>query len=180
MKRFLTICSLAAAFLCLAQNASAQYTYPISRSGANLVDDNGNKLSDAQIVEAVGADIYTQTVVGARKQVKAGRGLIWGGVAGMVAGTAGVVAGMVMVNKNAHYDSNKQLIYDNKEKAMTGAALYLLGGVVAGVGSLAVDFGIPLAIIGSKRLNWVADQANAEVSYNFGLTPSGVGFALNF
>jgi hypothetical protein len=63
-----------------------------------------------------------------------------------------------------------------------GTAIVLVGGFVAGLGSLAFDIGMPLYFIGRGRLNWVADQATNAVSYNykFGLTPNGVGFAMNF
>lgn len=50
------------------------------------------------------------------------------------------------------------------------------------MGGVLLDIGIPLSIIGKKRLDWVADDYNARkgLTYQIGATPSGVGFALNF
>ena len=82
MRKIAILCGLVAAFLCIAQSANAQY----ARKGANLVDQNKVVLSDQALIMLVGNDIYEQTVIGARKQYKAGNGLIWGGVAGIAAG----------------------------------------------------------------------------------------------
>lgn len=180
MKKLLILCGLVAVSLCLAQNASAQYAGPIARKGVNLVDRSGNVIPDQALMDIVGADVYNETVVGARKQMKAGRALIWGGAAGMLVGTAGMVAGTVLIANNAHLDSHGELVYDNDDKAATGAGIYLVGAVLMGAGAIALDAGIPLAIIGKKRLNWVADHTNGVVTYQVGATPHGVGFALNF
>ena len=77
--RFAFFCGLVAALLCLTQNANAQY----ARKGADLVSQNGFTLSDPEIISIVGNDVFDQTVIGARKQYKAGKGLITGGVLGM-------------------------------------------------------------------------------------------------
>jgi hypothetical protein len=180
MKKLLILCGLVAACLCLAQTASAQYAGPIVRKGVNLVDRNGNVIPDGALMDIVGADVYSKTVVGARKQMKAGRALIWSGAAGMLVGTAGMVAGTVLIANNAHIGSNGKMVYDNEDKAAAGAGIYLAGGLLLGAGAIALDAGIPLAIIGKKRLNWVADHTNGVVSYNIGATPNGVGIALNF
>jgi hypothetical protein len=175
MKNIAIVCGFVAALLCLgAQNASAQYAFPIVRKGADLVDRSGAVLTDSQIVEIVGSDVYTKTVVDARKQVKAGRGLIWGGAGGMVVGAAACITGVVLANNV--YDVKGELMKDQ------GTALALVGGAVAGLGALAFDIGMPLYFIGRDRLNWVAEQATNSVSYNYkiGLTPDGVGFAMYF
>lgn len=172
MKKFAIVCGFVAALLCFsAQNASAQYASPIVRKGADLVDRNGVELTESQIIEIVGADVYNQTVAGAHKQVKTGRGLIWGGAAGMAAGAAVTVTGVVLANTP----------HDGVKKDH-GIAIAALGGAVAGLGSLALGIGMPFYFIGRGRLNWVANQATNAVSYNykFGLTPNGVGFAMNF
>jgi len=98
----------------------------------------------------------------------------------MLVGTAGMVAGTVLIANNAHIDSHGKMVYDNEDKAATGAGIYLAGGLLLGAGAIALDAGIPLAIIGKKRLNWVANNTNGVVSYNIGATPNGVGIALNF
>jgi hypothetical protein len=175
MKKIAIVCGFVAALLCFgAQNASAQYVSPIVRKGADLVDGNGAGLTDSQIVEIVGTDVFTNTVVGARKQVKAGRGLIWGGAGGMAVGAAACITGVVLANNV--YDVKGELMKDQ------GTAIALVGGVVAGLGALAFDMGMPLYYIGRERLNWVAEQATKTVSFNYkiGLTPNGVGFAMNF
>ena len=92
----------------------------------------------------------------------------------MAAGAAACITGVVLANTVR--DVKGELMKDQ------GTAIALVGGVVASLGSLAFDIGMPLYFIGRSRLNWVADQATNAVSYNykFGLTPNGVGFAMNF
>ena len=82
--RFSIFCGLVAAFLCLAQSANAQY----ARKGADLVNQNGVVLSDQDIIDLVGGNIFDETVIGARKQYKAGKSLITGGLVGSM-GNAG-------------------------------------------------------------------------------------------
>ena len=59
-----------------------------------------------------------------------------------------------------------------------------LGSVAAlSLGSAALTAGIPLKVIGKKRLDWVAEEANrvsGNVTLNVGATPNGFGIALNF
>ncbi len=58
-----------------------------------------------------------------------------------------------------------------------------LGGLLLELtGSAALDAGIPLAIIGKKRLDWVADNYNGGVNltYHVGATPNGFGLTLRF
>ena len=182
MKKFTLFCGLVAACLCLAQNANAQYAGPIHRSGAYLADMRGNILSDHEVLNLIGEQIYDETYVGAVKQKKAGKTMIWTGLLGTGVGLAGVVAGSMMVAENAHKDSGNNVVYDNEDKAKTGAMLLAGGYVLSAVGGVLLDIGIPVSIIGKKRLNWVADDYNARkgLTYQIGATPSGVGFALNF
>jgi hypothetical protein len=82
------------------------------------------------------------------------------------------------VNQNSSQEDIQKALQDNP-----GAAGMVLGGtLLMAVGGIALDAGIPIAIIGKKRLNWVADDYNARkgLTYQIGATPSGVGFALNF
>ena len=182
MKKFALFCGLVAACLCLAQNANAQYAGPIHRSGAYLADMRGNILSDHEVLNLIGEQIYDETYVGASKQRKTGKTLIWTGLIGAGAGVAGAFVGAKMVAENAHQDSAGNLVYDNEEKAKTGAAILAGGYVLSAVGGVLLDIGIPLSIIGKKRLNWVADDYNARkgLTYQIGATPNGIGFALNF
>ena len=182
MKKFALFCGLVAALLCLAQNASAQYAGPIHRNGAYLADARGNILSNPEVLTLVGEQVYNETYVGAVKQWKTGRTLLWTGLIGTGAGIAGVFVGAKMVAENAHQDGAGNMVYDNEDKAKTGAAILAGGYVLSAVGGVLLDIGIPLSIIGKKRLNWVADDYNARkgLTYQIGATPSGVGFALNF
>ena len=67
MKRVLIISGIIAAFLCLAQNANAQYAGPIHRQGAHLADMRGNVLTDHEAVGALGPGTpSTALVVGGR------------------------------------------------------------------------------------------------------------------
>ena len=99
MRKALILCGLVAALMCLAQNANAQY----ARKGANIVDQKGAVLSDQELISIVGNDIYEQTVIGARKQFKAGKKLITGGIIGIGVGFAGLVAAAVKM-QDAGYD----------------------------------------------------------------------------
>jgi hypothetical protein len=172
MKKVLILCGFIAAFLCLAQNANAQY----ARKGANLVDMNKTVLSDQAIINLVGNDVYEQTVIGARKQFKAGNGLIIGGIVGMGAGLAGaVLTGKTIADRG----------YSDLETAMSNdgaiAAMYIGSSALASLGATAFSGGIVLKTIGKKRLNWVADHANGvAMTYHVGATPNGLGVTLQF
>ncbi len=159
MKRFLILCGLVAALMCLAQNANAQY----ARKGANIVDPQGKVLSDKSLAELVGNDIYEQTVIGARKQFKAGKKLITGGIIGIGVGFAGVVAAAVKM-QDAGYEGDWEAAIENDPSV---AGLYLLGAGATSLGCSAVSAGIVLKTIGKKRLNWVADQCGVGIALNF-------------
>ncbi|MBP5218564.1 MAG: hypothetical protein J6Z47_06415 [Bacteroidales bacterium] len=159
MKRFLILCGLVAALMCLAQNANAQY----ARKGANIVDPQGKVLSDKALVDLVGNDIYEQTVIGARKQFKAGKKLIAGGIVGIGVGFAGIVAAAVKM-QDAGYEGDWEAAMENDPSV---AGLYLLGAGATSLGCSAVSAGIVLKTIGKKRLNWVAGQCGVGIALNF-------------
>lgn len=174
MKRFAILCGLVAAFLCLAQNANAQY----ARKGADLVDQNKVVLSDQDIINLVGNDVFDQTVVGARKQYKAGKGLITGGIIGIGAGLAGAFITGYKAGKAGYNDLETALSNDGSI-----AAMYLASTAAASLGGAALSGGIILKTIGKKRLDWVSEEANrvsGNVSLNVGATPHGMGIVLNF
>lgn len=178
MKRFAIICGIIAACLCVSFNASAQYVNgPVQRKGANFVDKNGNKLSDQQLIELVGNDVFDQTVVGARKQFKAGKKLIWGGVAGIGAGLVCAALTGMKINDSGYADTETAI-----ENDASIAALYLGSTALLSAGGSAASAGIVLKTIGKKRLNWVEGEANAAKNYsvNFGAAPSGIGLTLTF
>jgi hypothetical protein len=103
--RFAFFCGIVAALLCLTQNANAQY----ARKGADLVSQNGVVLSDQDIVNLVGSDVFEQTVVGARKQYKAGKSLITGGIIGIGAGLAGAFVTGYKAGKAGYNDMQTSL-----------------------------------------------------------------------
>jgi hypothetical protein len=181
MKRIAILCGLIAALLCLTQNASAQY----ARKGANIVDKNGYVLSDSQLINVVGQNVFDQTVVGARKQYKSGKRLIWGGIVGIAAGFAGTVYSIVKLNDAGYTDvdltsyEDLKVILDNDPSI---AHMYLGSSALMSVGGTAFTAGVVLKTIGKKRLNWVEDQANAARGYslNVGTTRNGLGLYLTF
>lgn len=178
MKRFAILCGIIAAFLCIAQSANAQYV----RKGANIVDQTGYVLSDAQLINLVGEDTYEQTVVGARKQYKAGNGLIWGGIAGVGAGMVCAVLMGVKMGEAGYSEINSKNLKEILEKDPSIGALYVGSSALMSIGGTAFNAGIVLKTIGKKRLNWVGDQANAAKGYslNVGATPNGMGLYMNF
>lgn len=164
MKQFAILCSLVAAFLCFAQNANAQY----AQKRAQIVDKNGLALSDREIVNLVGSDVYQQTVIGARKQYKTGKKLINVGIIGLSAGMAGVVAANLLAD-----ELDDELL----------ATIWMGSGAAMAVGGTTMAIGIPLRIIGNKRLDWVCKECNkasGNVTLNFGNTRNGAGIFLSF
>lgn len=194
MKRFALLCGLVVALLCLTQNAKAQYVPQIHRDGAGFVDDRGTALTDREIIDLVGEDIYFDTVVGARKQYTAGRKLIVGGLIGLGAGYLSTTIGTYTLVANSedavrsrqynndNYPDRYEYDSDSYEAAIGG--LMVLGGVMAMfAGAVALDAGIPLKIIGQSRLNWVENDYNdraRDFSLEFGAAPSGIGLTLRF
>lgn len=182
MKKVLIISGLLAAFLCLAQNANAQYAGPIHRQGANLADMRGNVLTDHEVLSLIGEQVYDETYVGACKQRKAGKTLIWSGIGGMVGGAVLYGAGFSKIADQINQNSTSEEIEKALEDNPGPAGMVLGGTLLMAVGAIALDAGIPFAIIGKKRLDWVADDYNARkgLTYQIGATPSGVGLALRF
>ena len=182
MRKALILCGFVAAFLCLAQNANAQIAGPIHRDGAYLADQRGNILSNQEVLTLVGQDIYNQTYVGAQKQRKAGKALIWSGVGGMVGGGVLYGLGFSKIADKVNQNSSKDDIQKAFEGAPGSAGMVLGGTLLMAAGAIALDAGIPLAIIGKKRLDWVADNYNGRknLAYQVGATPNGVGIAVRF
>ena len=53
------------AFLCIVQSANAQYATSLHRAKGNLVDSRGLILSDNDVLNLIGDEIYNETYVGA-------------------------------------------------------------------------------------------------------------------
>lgn len=183
MKRFAFLCGLVAALICLTRNAQAQYIPQIHRDGAGFVDDRGMHLSNQEIRDLVGEDIYFETVVGAQKQYRAGRKMIIGGAIGAGASMAISIIGFNLAYDSAYLKESGQIAFRNEGEAIVGFVCYYGGLAAAGLALSVLEAGIPLQIIGKKRLNWVCDEANkatGNISLHVGATPHGVGIALNF
>ena len=184
MKKFTILCGLVAAFLCLAQNASAQYATEIHRDRAGFTDQVGRPLTDAELIDLIGPEIYRETVVGARKQYNAGRKLITGGAIGVGAGLITMYGGILIVygSVSAASDISGQRYVDRDQEA-AGYLIFGLGVTTIALGGLALDAGIPLHIIGKSRLNWVENDFNERshaVTARFGAAPHGIGLTMTF
>ena len=186
MKKIISLCGLVAAFLCLAQNSNAQYPpQQIHRDKAFFVDEHGRTLSDRELIDAIGTDIFEETVVGARKQYNAGRKLLIGGAIGVGGGLLGTLAGSALfVASGATYYEKGETRYEivDEGAAIAGIGLLALGIGAMSAGSAALSAGIPLKVIGQSRLNWVENDYNERQSYtlHIGAAPHGVGVTLNF
>ena len=185
MKRFFVICILLAASLGFAQEMKAQFAGPIVRKDANLVDRNGNILSDEDIIGLVGSDVFEETVVGARRQLKAGKGLIIGGAAGIGIGLVfAVFTGVAMANNSAQYD--RDMRDGRRDDFYTygyAPALYFCSVAFTSLGLTALGGGIAFRAIGKGRLGWVADQCNSHktvATLEWSATPAGAGLVMRF
>lgn len=179
MKRFFVICILLAASMGFAQEMKAQFAGPIVRKDANLVDRNGNILSDEDIIGLVGSDVFEETVVGARRQLKAGKGLIIGGAAGIGTGLVFAVFSGVEMAKSRDNAARNNRSYNYGP----GAGLYLCSVAFTSLGLTALGGGIAFRAIGKGRLGWVADQCNSHktvATLEWSATPAGAGLVMRF
>ena len=197
MKRLALLCGLVAVFMCLTQSAKAQYAQ-IHRDGAGFVDGRGMYLTNQEIRDLVGDDVYFETVVGAQKQYRVGRNLIRGGAITAGAGLASALTGVAILAANSEdrlvvYDDvqypghvqYRERVYDDEDEfAYATGAIFLVGGYIAMfTGATLLEVGIPLKIIGQSRLNWVENDYNdysRNVSLHVGTAPHGVGLTLRF
>jgi len=188
MKKFAILCGLVAAFLCLAQNANAQHITEIHRDRAGFTDQAGLPISDAELINLIGPEIYRETVVGARKQYQVGRKLIIGGAIGMGAGLVSVLGGLGVLAASSedytYYDGQYEYRHPESPAGEAFGIMLMATGYVAVIaGGVALDAGIPLHIIGKSRLNWVENDFNGRnhaVTARFGAAPHGVGLTMNF
>ena len=137
-------------------------------------NESGQALSDAQIRSLFGDDIYHETYVGARQQFRSGRKLLTGG---LIAFGAGLTCAFVSVY-SAETDAYGDWVNDSAY-----AGVYL-GFLTMAAGGIAIDVGIPLMIIGTKRLAWMEGEYNSRTapawSLSFRPTPGGAGLVLSF
>lgn len=184
MKKIFVIVFLVALSAALAQDVFAQYAMPVTRQNANLVDRNGVVLSDDDIIDLVGLEIYEETVVGARRQMRSGKSLIIGGAAGIGTGLVfSVFAHAAMAKNKVEYD--RDMMDGHRDVYTFGRApgLFLLSAAFSTAGVLALGGGIAFRSIGKARLGWVAEQCNPrtrDVALEWSATPAGAGLVLRF
>ena len=185
MKKSIIFCGIVAAFMCLAHSANAQYLpTQIHRDRADFIDNRGMVLSDQELIDLVGEDVFFDTVVGARKQYSVGRKLVVSGAAGLGVGMAGILGGVAMIAAaGATQASDGTVYFDNDDLAVGGAAVMILGSIATALGGTALSVGIPFKAIGQGRLNWVENEYNDRArnySLHVGSAPHGLGLTLNF
>lgn len=153
----------------------------IELSHGEFYDRNGVWLDEAQIRSLFGDDIYQETFVGARKQYRAGRNLLTGGLVAVGAGLACTLVSYANIHGSEYHDEPKYLGEDPDPSIAAGVAFGLLTMVAGGI---AIDAGIPLMIIGTRRLAWMEDEYNSRPkhawSLSFRQTRNGAGLVLSF
>lgn len=192
MKKIVILAIAAAAFIASSVVANAQYRpSSLSQHLAGFEDENGHELTDQEVFQLIGEDIYNETYRGASKQYKTGRTLIIVGAATAGAGLVGTIVGAV-ATVNAidqghvtYQTKNGQRVIKNYDSTAALAAVGFAGGVVLLTGGVAcLSAGIPLNVIGRKRLEWIANEYNhqavSSASLRVGLTNYGAGLVLNF
>ena len=191
MKKIIVLAIAAVAFIASGITANAQYRpSTLSQHRAGLEDENGHTLTDQEVFQLIGEDVYNQTYVGATKQYKTGKILTIVGAATTGVGLVGTIAGSVAT---AYAIENGHVTYETKngQKVVKGyddkAALAVLGFVAGATllaaGDICLSVGIPLQVIGKKRLNWIADEynhSNYSANIRFGAGQYGTGVVLSF
>ncbi|MDD7454729.1 MAG: hypothetical protein PUK70_00520 [Bacteroidales bacterium] len=122
----------------------------IKYMGGDLVDSEGNVIKPEDIRFYIGNQIYEDTYVGARKQLRSGKTLVWIGAPVAVAGIVMMIAGL------------NSMEYDDGEYSHAG--LYAAGLLTGVAGGACIDVGIPLLVIGKKRLKWIVDDYNSRLA----------------
>lgn len=184
MKKILVLVVLLALGSAFAPDLKAQFAMPVTRQNANLVDRNGVILTDDDIIDLVGQDIYEETVVGARRQLRSGKALIIGGAAGMGTGLVfSVFAHVAMANNKVQHDRDMRDGHRDVYSYGWAPGLFLCSAAFTAAGSLALGGGIALRSIGKGRLGWVAEQCNPrtrDVTLEWSATPAGAGIVMRF
>lgn len=126
----------------------------------------GCKLSDLEVKNLIGEQVYYETYLGARHQRKVGTWLVSAGTFITAIGIGLEAFGLYWGEANFYYSG---LAFDSVGMAMMGG-------------------GIAYLCIGRGRLKWTASDYNernvyvrdGDVSLEFGPTTSGVGLSLRF
>ena len=191
MKKIIVLVIAAVAFIASSVVANAQYRpSALSQHRAGLEDENGHALTDQEVFELIGEDVYNQTYVGATKQYKTGKILTIVGAATTGVGLVGTIAGSVATayaieNGHVTYETKngKRVVKDFDNKAALAAVGFAGGVALLAAGDICLSVGIPLQIIGKKRLNWIATEynhSNYSANIRFGAGQYGTGVVLSF
>ena len=191
MKKIIVLVIAAVAFIASGVTANAQYRpSTLSQHRAGLEDENGHALTDQEVFQLIGEDVYNQTYVGATKQYKTGKILTIVGAATTGVGLIGTIAGSVATayaieNGHVTYETKngKQVVKDFDNKAALAVVGFAGGVALLAAGDICLSVGIPLQIIGKKRLNWIADEynhSNYSANIRFGAGQYGTGVVLSF
>ena len=191
MKKIIVLVIAAVAFIASGVTANAQYRpSTLSQHRAGLEDENGHALTDQEVFQLIGEDVYNQTYVGATKQYKTGKILTIVGAATTGVGLVGTIAGSVATayaieNGHVTYETKngKRVVKDFDNKAALAAVGFAGGVALLAAGDICLSVGIPLQIIGKKRLNWIADEynhSNYSANIRFGAGQYGTGVVLSF
>lgn len=153
----------------------------IELSHGEFYDQNGVWLDEAKVRSLFGDDIYQETFVGARKQYRAGRNLLTGGLIVIGAG----VACALLADADIHApDFSDEPGYPRETHDHSAEDRMFLGALIVLAGGTAINVGIPLMIIGTRRLAWMEDEYNSRPkhawSLSFRQTRNGAGLVLSF
>lgn len=193
MKRTLVLIVLFGLLGCL--GASAQWAPETLTYKRGHLLDGKHKLTDLEVQEIIGSEIFEETYVGARKQYKAGLGLL-------ISGGVTTLTGMIVCSRAESFikDRGKETIWavikeswnngsvenvefdQAAEDIAKGLVWYFCGAGVSYVGTTLLKFGIPFYVAGRKRLEWIADDYNGRNApqLEVAVTPYGPGLRLTF
>ena len=92
------------------------------------------------------------------------------------------IAGFNLAYDSAYLKESGGIAYRNEGEAIFGFVCYYGGLAAAGLALSVLEAGIPLQIIGKKRLDWVAEEGSKATNLTFhaGATPNGIGLTVNF
>jgi len=148
-----------------AQNSSISY-----KKGVFTL--NGFAIQASEMETAIGSKVFNDTYVGAMKQRNIARSLRIGGLCSAVGGLT------VIFFESKISGSTPDTV------SATDAILLYAGCTALFAGIVSFDVGIPLGLMSTCRLKWIADdynQRNKDIAFvNLGIQPHGIGISLNF
>ena len=194
MRKLLCTITLLIAAECF---VSAQTRAPLDRRLGNLVDGEGIVLTDAEVLDLIGEQVYYETYLGAKKQCETGRTLKWIGVAGTAVGQSAMAIGSFSAvlrifsifipksyNNPQHPDipTSENNAQHAEDRFQLAEILIDGGAIVSCLGVVCFSTGVTFSLIGKNRLEWIADDynSNRNLTWSVGATPNGVGVVLKF